>query len=105
MAEVRRQVPIRVSAEVYTTWSEAANSAGSSLNQYVIDAVQGRLAAPLGEFASTPSASRPVTTTGLTPVTVIAIFDAALAETPTLSGMRRWVDPDALREGIVAKLA
>lgn len=102
MAEKKSQTLVRVEPEDLTKWKEAATIRGQSLNQWLNEAGNRALSVNgLDAFATTSVVRADVQqASGVDP---LVAFDLALDQTPTLTGQRKWVDPQALREEL-AKL-
>lgn len=113
MAEKKSQTLVRAEPEEIAAWKEAATIRGVSLNQYMTDAANRSLS-PLGlDTFATATAKAPAlgaaaavtnSTSAMTTDTVLLAFDVALSQTPTLTGQRKWVDPQALREVLATTL-
>lgn len=98
MAEKKSQTLVRAEADEITAWREAATIRGLSLNQYMVDAAnRGLVASGLDGFRAA-TISTVADSAGAVYDSVMLAYDLALNSTPTLTGQRRWVDPQALRE-------
>lgn len=97
MAEKKSSMLVRAEPTDLVTWKESAIISGVSLNQWMIDAANWQAKAVIAAGAAVSSFAAPVvaSTTASDP---LLAFDLALNLTPTLTGQRKWVDPQALRE-------
>lgn len=97
MAEKKSSMLVRAEPVDLAKWKEDAVIRGVSLNQWIVDAANWQLKANVAAGAVVASFAAPVVTATTASDPLLA-FDLALNLTPTLTGQRKWVDPQALRE-------
>lgn len=97
---------VRVDPEIASEWADVAQAKGVPVNALIVDATNAWLSTGLtGEFTATGAPATTVSTSvpDQTPDPLLA-FDLALTTTPTLTGARKWVDSDVLRQEFVRLL-